>query len=53
MSPPSRRFRGGAATLDDMGGGLPPWLLISLVFVVFGMTFEGTMRKLSDKFRIK
>ena len=40
--------------LGDLGWGRPPpWLLISLVFSVYGMTLEGKMRKLSDKFRIK
>ena len=29
------------------------WLFISLVFGLYGMTFEGKMRKLSDKFRLK
>ena len=38
MSPPIRRLR---------------WLLISLVFGVYSMTFECKMWKLSDKFHIK
>ena len=31
----------------------PPWLLIPLVFGVYGINFEGKMRKLNDKFRLK
>ena len=53
--PPQRRNavggRGHVAPIPL--GDLDPWLLISLVFGVYGMTFEGEMRKLSNKFRIK
>ena len=36
-------WQGHVAPLSDLGGA--PWLLISLVFGVYGMTFKGKMRK--------
>ena len=38
--------------LGDLGGGRPRLFFISLVCGVYGMTFEGKVRKLSDKFGI-
>ena len=36
---------------DLVGGGTPsPWLLISHVFGVYGMTLKGKMRNFGDKF---
>ena len=48
MSPPPKPqvfFLGGGAS------AAPPWLFVFLVFGGYGMTFEGKMRKLSDKIR--